>query len=63
MSAPHHEAVCTNGCTKRGYTSVEAVRRAHRRASWRVRAYWCAICRLYHATNHEKHRDHYGSDD
>jgi hypothetical protein len=50
-------------CTKRPYGSVEAVRRAHRRASWRVRAYWCEDCRAYHGTNHEKHRDHYEYED
>jgi hypothetical protein len=41
-------------CTKRGYGSVHALRMAHRRASWRVRAYFCETCQAFHATNHEK---------
>jgi hypothetical protein len=50
-------------CTKRGYGSVEAVRKAHRKASWRVRAYVCEDCGQYHATNHEKLRDRYEYDE
>jgi hypothetical protein len=41
-------------CLKRLFWSVTAARQAHRRASFRLRAYYCASCHGYHVTNGEK---------
>ena len=41
-------------CGKRCYHSERQARAAHRRASYRIRAYFCAICRAFHVTNSEK---------
>lgn len=41
-------------CTKRKFTSEGQARRAHRQASYRIRAYYCPDCRAYHVTNNEK---------
>ena len=41
-------------CAKRRYHSVEAAKRAHRRAGWRLRPYWCSRCGGYHVSNAEK---------
>ncbi len=40
-------------CSKRGYSSERRAREAHRKASWRFRAYLCD-CGKYHVTNAEK---------
>lgn len=39
---------------KRCYTSEDEAMRAHRRANWRIRVYWCAECTAYHVTNDDK---------
>ena len=41
-------------CTKRGYNSPDAAKRAHRKAHYRIRSYNCPICGLWHVTNQEK---------
>lgn len=41
-------------CLKRAYPSESSARRAHRRAGWRLRVYWCPRCYGYHVTNQEK---------
>lgn len=42
-------------CThKRGYPTEKAARLAHRTAGFRIRVYWCRLCRAFHATNSEK---------
>jgi hypothetical protein len=48
-----------SGCTKRGYLSERAAKRAHRGAHFRIRPYLCPRCHRWHVTNAEKgHRDH-----
>lgn len=41
-------------CTKRKFTSKGAARRAHGKARFRIRCYWCDRCRAYHVTNSDK---------
>lgn len=41
-------------CGKRIYLSERAAKEAHRRASYRVRPYYCDRCRGWHVTNSEK---------
>lgn len=41
-------------CGKRCFTSVEAARRAFRRAGWRLRVYWCDDGGTFHVCNGEK---------
>lgn len=41
-------------CGKRVFGSAGAVRRAHQRAGYRVRAYWCVGCGGWHATHEAK---------
>lgn len=41
-------------CMKRSFSNSSDARRAHRRASWRIRTYWCEECRALHVTNDEK---------
>ena len=44
-------------CGKKCYTSEKAVRIAHKRAHWRIRAYQCDECNgAWHATNNEKEK-------
>jgi hypothetical protein len=42
------------GCGKRRFTSVDAARRAHAKAGYRIRTYWCSECRAYHVTAADK---------
>ena len=42
------------GCGKRTYPNVDAARRAHRHAGYRLRTYYCRECRGIHITNQEK---------
>jgi hypothetical protein len=41
-------------CGKRTYPSEHQAKRAHQRASWRLRVYYCDDCHGYHVTNQEK---------
>lgn len=41
-------------CVKRVFLSKRHARLAHKRASWRVRAYWCDEHRGWHVTNEDK---------
>lgn len=45
-------------CEKRRFDGPEQAKRAHRRASYRIRVYYCAECRGFHVTNPEKHGRH-----
>lgn len=42
------------GCGKRCYSSPHAIRQAFRRASFRLRWYFCRDACAYHVTNTEK---------
>lgn len=41
-------------CAKHAYASVKAARRAHRKASYRIRVYRCDACHAWHVTNQDK---------
>lgn len=41
-------------CTKKTFTSIDAAKRAHRKASYRIRVYRCESCGAFHVTNDEK---------
>jgi len=42
---------------KRQFASRDAAKRAHRRASFRLRIYYCEDCRALHVTNADKRHD------
>jgi hypothetical protein len=41
-------------CKKRGFESERQAKIAHRKAAYRIRAYRCPECALWHVTNSEK---------
>lgn len=43
-------------CGKKTFASPRAAKNAHRRASFRIRAYWCQRCVGFHVTAVEKRR-------
>lgn len=49
-----HEPVICHSCGKRCFTSVDAARRAFRRAGFRLRIYWCLGGCAWHVCNGEK---------
>lgn len=41
-------------CGKRVFASQDQAKRAHQKAHFRIRSYWCDQCHGFHATNAEK---------
>lgn len=49
-------------CTKRGYSSREQAKAAHRLCGWRFRLYECPVCpwgKRWHCTANEKREHHW----
>lgn len=50
-------------CPKRGFASERLARATNRNAPFRIRAYLCDVCHLWHVTNHEKRHTQGGTED
>lgn len=51
-----HDEVRIGPCGKKVYRNERHARRAHGKAHYRVRVYWCHECKGHHATASEKRR-------